>query len=302
MEIKLRKLGQWMLVPILLPVSAFAALDPGYQELQGAWQVVELVDNGRVVAPEAIPGWLPSGGRMEFVDNTIVFTAPKDGKRHARVFSIDATIYPRQFNLIDQNQISGQGIYQMDEGRLVVCLSPPRDTPRPTDFSARDGSRRVLMVLARQKQEPSAPATPAKAASTASVLNLPPPPAIPASLPASAKPLTNAEIGKLLPGNWKINDAYGAFYITLDKSGVFSTHRESVETSTFQKVFKKLPLSSGTWKLNNGQVMLTCTSSVFADRVYKSFPFTIRSVTATQLEFVDYAGNVGKAVRTQPSS
>jgi uncharacterized protein (TIGR03067 family) len=300
MESKLSKLGQWMAALTLFPVPCSAALDPGYQELQGAWQVVELVDNGRVVAPEAIPGWLPSGGRMEFVDNTITFTASMDGKRHARVYSIDATTYPRQINVIEQNQIFGHGIYQIDEGRLVVCLSPPQDTPRPTDFAAREGSRRVLMVLARPKQEPNTLTTPAKVASATSVLNLPPPPAIPASVPATAKPLTNAEIGKLLPGNWRINDAYGAFYITLDKRGIFSTYRESVETSAFQKVFKKLPLSSGTWKLNNGQVMLNCTSSVFADRAYKSFPFTIRSVTATQLEFVDYAGNVGKAVRTQP--
>jgi uncharacterized protein (TIGR03067 family) len=300
MENQLRRIGHWMLEMTLFPGSSFAALDPGYEELQGAWQVVELVDNGRVVAPEAIPGWLPSGGRMEFVDNTIVFTAPKDGKRHARVFSIDATSYPRQFNVMEQNQTIGHGIYQIDEGRLVVCLAPPNIAPRPADFAARENSRRVLMVLARPKSAPSTPTTPATAVASTSVLNLPPPPAIPASLPATAKPLTNAEIGKLLPGSWKINDAYGAFYIALDKSGVFSTYRESVETSTFQKVFKKLPLSSGTWKVNNGQVMLTCTSSAYADRVYKSFPFTIRSVTATQLEFVDYAGNIGKAVRRQP--
>ena len=31
-----------------------------------------------------------------------------------------------------------------------------------------------------------------------------------------------------------------------------------------------------------------------------AFPFSIRSVTSTELVFVDYAGNVGKAVRTQP--
>jgi hypothetical protein len=79
-----------------------------------------------------------------------------------------------------------------------------------------------------------------------------------------------------------------------------ATYRESVETSTFQTVFKKLPLSSGTWKLQNGQVILSCTSSVFADRVYKCFPFSIRSVSTTELVFVDYAGNIGKAVRSKP--
>lgn len=300
MKSKSRKPCPWMFALALFPGSSFAALDPSYQELQGAWQVVELVDNGRVVQPDAIPAWLPSGGRMEFVDNTIVFTAPQDGKRHARVISIDAATYPRQINVIDDDQVAGHGIYRIDDGRLVVCLTPPWETSRPTDYSAQEGSRRVLMVLVRPNSEPIAPTTLAKVAPTTSVTVLPPPPAVPASLPATAKPLTNADTDALLPGSWKINDAHGAFYLNLDRGGTFSTYRETVETSAYQKVFKKLPLSSGTWKLNNGQVILMCTSSVLADRVYKSFPFTIRSIAATQLDYVDYAGNAGTAVRVQP--
>ena len=280
-------------IAISFPSSALAALDAGYQELQGAWQVVEMVDNGRAIAPEAIPTWLPSGGRIEIVDNAMVFTSIKDGQRHSRAFSIDAATYPRQINIVDNNQIFGYGIYRIDDGRLVVCLSPPPNTPRPTDFSARENSTRVMMVLSRPKAEIK-PAVPASVASTSSVLKLPAPPA---SQPAT-KPLTNAEISTLLPGTWKFNDVYGAFFLNLDKGGFFSTYRESVETSAFQKVFRKLPLSNGTWKLNNGQVVLNCTSSVYADRVCKLFPFSIRSVNATELEFVDYAGNVGKAIRT----
>jgi len=131
------------------------------------------------------------------------------------------------------------------------------------------------------------------------VLNLSAPPAIPALQPG-AQPLTDVEIGKWLPGTWKYNDSYGGFFLSLNKNGTYSTYRESVETSAYQKIFRKLPLSSGTWKLKNGQVILQCTSAVYADRIYKSFPFTIRSVSPTQMQFVDYAGNVGKAVRTQP--
>ena len=52
----------------LLPLAAFAELDVGYKELQGAWQATELVDNGRAIAPEAISTWLPSGGRIEIAD------------------------------------------------------------------------------------------------------------------------------------------------------------------------------------------------------------------------------------------
>ena len=149
-----------------------------------------------------------------------------------------------------------------------------------------------MMVLVR--------ATPAQSTSATQVLNLPPPPATPASATSAATPLTDVGIGHLLPGTWKCNDAYGAYFLTLGGNGIYSTYRETVEISTFQKVFRKLPLSSGTWKLKNGQVVLQCTAAVHADRLYKCFPFSIRSVTSTELAFVDYAGNVGKAVRTQP--
>ncbi len=278
--------------------NSVIAQDKGYGELKGNWQAVELVDNGRVIPSEAIPGWLPSGGRIEVIDNSIVFTSPKDGQRYARVFSIDATTYPRQLNVIDGGKISGQGIYRLDNGKLVVCLSPPNAGPRPTDFSAREGSQRTMIVFAQADSKSNISSTSAQTVSASSVLNLPAPPSNP-PLQAGARPLTDAQIGNLLPGTWSCNDAYGGFFLRLDKNGGYSTYRESVETSAFQKIFRQLPLSGGTWRLKNGQVVLQCTSAVYVDRIYKSFPFTIRSVSATNLEFVDYAGNVGKAVKTR---
>lgn len=292
--------GFWLIGISALVISSAAAEDAGYAELRGNWQAVELVDNGRVVPADTIPAWLPSGGRIEIIDNSIVFTSPKDGQRHARNFSIDATTYPRQLNIIDGGKTSGQGIYRIDNGRLVVCLMPPAAAPRPADFSAREGSQRVMIVFTRTDAKTSTPApsaTSAQPVSATTVLNLPAPPLAPPGQ-KGLQPLTDTEIATWLPGTWKYNDMYGGFFLSLNKNGTYSTYRESVETSAFQKVFKKLPLSSGTWKLRNGQVVLQCTSAVYADRVYKSFPFTIRSVNSTELQFVDYAGNAGKAVRT----
>jgi uncharacterized protein (TIGR03067 family) len=280
---------------IILASSSAIAQNQGYVEMRGTWQATELVDNGRVIPVESIPGWLPSGGRIEIVDNSIVFTSSRDGQRHARVFSIDATMYPRQLNVMDEGQITGQGIYRIDEGRLVVCLSPPNTTLRPTDFSAREGSQRVLIVFERTDAKKT-PSTVSQPVSAISALNLPLPPANSPSQPV-VNPLTDADIRRLVPGTWKCNDAYGAFFFTLDKNGTYSTYRESVETSALQKVFRKLPLSSGTWSLKNGQAVLQCTSAVHVDRLYKSFPFLIRSVTPTEMMVVDYANNVVKAVR-----
>jgi len=274
-------------------LAASAAAFAQDSALTGSWQAVDLVDNGRVVAPEAISSWIPSGGRIEIIDNSIFFTSPKDGNRHARVFSVDATTYPRQLNIFDEGKLSGQGIYRIEDGRLIVCLSPASKAPRPTDFSARENSQRAMIVFTQKDLKPIATTASVQIASTTPVLNLPNPPSQPA-----AKPLTDSDIASVLPGTWKFKDAYGDFFLTLDRNGTYSTYRQSVETSAFQQVFRKLPLSSGTWRLKNGQVLLQCTSAIYADRLYKSFPFTIRSANATEIEFVDYAGRTGKAVRT----
>src|SRR4029079_7344674 len=173
---------------------------------------------------------------------SIVFTSPKDGQRYARVFSIDPTTYPRQLNIIDGGKVSGQGIYRNDDGRLVVCLTPPNGAPRPTEFSAREGSMCVLIVFKRADPKLSIPTAPAANVAATTAPRLPAPPVIATSSQPVVGALTDAEIGKLLPGIWKCKDAYGEFFLSLDKSGTYSTYRESVQKSVFQKVFTKLPL------------------------------------------------------------
>ena len=293
------KIGLWIIGITICGGNFATAQDAGYAELKGNWQAVEMVDNGRAIATAAIPGWLPSGGRIEIVNNSIVFTSPKDGQRYARVFSIDATTYPRQLNVIDGGKVSGQGIYRIDDGRLVVCLTPSNGVPRPTEFSAREGSMCVMIVFKRADPKLSVPTAPVAKVAATTVPNLPAPAVINAPSQSVVGTPIDVEISKLLPGIWKCKDAYGAFFLSLDKNGTYSTYRESVQKSVFQKVFTKMPLSSGTWTLKNGQVTLQCTSAVYADRLYKSFPFTIRAVSSKEMQFVDYAGNVGKAERSK---
>src|ERR1044072_5361464 len=99
-----------------------------------------------------------------------------------------------------------------------------------------------MIVSARVNTKASPPATPAQPVAATSVLNLPAPPADPPAL-KGIRPLTDADVSGALPGTWKYNDAYGAFFLSLNKNGTYATYRESVETSAFHKVFRKLPLS-----------------------------------------------------------
>ncbi len=283
--------------------SAVTAEDGFYSQIRGRWEVVDLVDDGRVIPKDAIHLWIPSGGKIEVIDNTFVFTSTFDGQRHAKTFEVDATRYPRELNVREEGKLTGYGICRLDQGQIVICAAPPDLAPRPTDFSATRGSRRVLMVLSRASDSPApaAGAAPAKAPQDFSqdLSKLPPPPDLRAPAGNTGKMLSDAEVVRMLCGNWKYRDAYGDLFLTLNNNNTFNTFRETLQNSSFQQVFVRAPISSGTWVLKNGQLTFQCTSSVARDRVNRSVPVMVRSISDNDLIFMDLNGQIGKAVKVR---
>lgn len=258
--------------------------DADVSRLQGKWEVVELVEDGKVIPKDAIQEWLPSGGKFEISENAIIIHSPGDGKRHVKLFAIDATQSPKGLDIVTKEGKDAIGIFRFDDKRVILCLADA-DDPRPTDFSAKEGSKRVLMTLQR----------PAAAAAT------------PPAEPAPKKPpqgiagvvLTDAEVQSLLKGTWRYLDNAGALYAIFSGDGTFRTVREVPQLRVFQKAFVQTPISAGTWKVHNGQLLLHITSSLHADRVNQTFPFAIRSISDKDFIFVDYMGRVGQAARVR---
>lgn len=271
---------------VAAPLRA-ADKDPELKQFAGHWEVIELVEDGHVIPREAIREWLPSGGRLEIADSAIMFTSPEDGKKHVKLFTIDATQYPRGIDIVTREKKDAVGIYRFDEGRLVVCLCDPTDGARPADFSAKEGSKRMLMVLKRI----AAPAAEEK------------PAPVPANPPTTggkgiaARVLTDADATKLLQGTWRYKDDAGALLVTLAGNGTWSSVREVQELRLFQKVFVRTPISSGKWSVQNGTLTFHCTASVHINRVNQQLPFTVRSISEGDFIFVDYMGRLGKAVK-----
>lgn len=269
-------------VSVVLCASLIAqAKDPELAAFQGHWEVTELVEDGHVVPAEAIPEWLPSGGKFEIIDNSMLFVSHDDGKKHARLFEIDATQFPRAVDLITREKKEALGIYKFDDGQLIACFSDPGDGPRPTEFSAKKGSKRMLMVM----KKTSGPSKDAKQAA-------------PKSGPSVAgKVVTDQEMAKMIPGTWRYLDDAGALVLTIRANGTWSTIREVQEMRLFQKVFVRTPISSGTWTLKNGTMHLLCTASLHPERINHTLPFAIRSISESDFIFVDYLGRVGKAAK-----
>lgn len=259
---------------------------PEIRQLEGHWEVVELAENGHVIPREQIPEWLPSGGKVEIADNAIVFRSHLDGKKHAKVFTVDATQYPRQIDIVTPEKQEATGIYRFDDGRLVVCLSEPGDMRRPTEFSATEGSHRMLMVLKRT----SAPLAGEKIVSAERQPTT--------GDGVAARVITDSELTKMLQGTWKYRDDVGALVTTLSSNGTWSSIREAEQMRLFQRVFVRTPISSGTWNVKNGTLTFLCTASIYPQRVNHAMPFTIRSISANDFIFVDYMGRLGKATRS----
>ncbi len=272
-------------------VSMVFAVDvnPELKLLQGNWQVTELVEDGKVIPQEALRTWLPSGGHVEIVDNAIIFTSPADTKKYVKIFSISPTQYPKTIDISTKDGTDGLGVYRFDEGRLVICLTHPTDGIRPTEFSAKEGSKRMLMVLKKTtasiKSKVAGGTSPEKLQSTITG--------------AAGKIISDAQVAELLKGTWRYQDNIGSLFATFSPDGSFSTVREVQELRLFQKVFVQTPVSTGKWSMQNGKLRFLVLTSTDWTRVNKAVDFTIRSISTADFIFVDHIGRVGRATKVR---
>lgn len=267
----------WLTATLVGGTLAAAEQNSDLQQFQGKWEVVELVEDGKVVPPQAIQEWLPSGGKLEVADNAIIFVSPHDGNKQVKLFSLDATQFPKGIDLYTRDKKDGSGIYRFDSGRLIVCFSAPEESKRPTEFSAKEGSKQMLMTLQRISKQPASP----KEEPSGTTVNV----------------LTDAQVKDMLKGSWRYVDNIGSLFVTLNADGSFSTVREVKEIRIFQKVFVQSPVSTGTWSVANGKLTFHILTSVQPDRVNKLFDFAVRSISEQDFIFVDYLGRVGQASR-----
>ena len=113
----------------------------------------------------------------------------------------------------------------------------------------------------------------------------------------AARLLTDEDVASMLKGTWKHNDSHGSLFISFTADGKFSTVRTMQEIRLFQKVFVQTPVSSGTWSIKSGDLIMHVTSSIHRDRLNQQFPFAVRSISDKDLIFVDYMGRVAQAAK-----
>jgi uncharacterized protein (TIGR03067 family) len=118
--------------------SALADLD----RMQGEWKVAELVGNGNPADAETIAAM-----RLRVTGQTYSVTTA-DGEDQGK-FDLNEKATPREVDVVNQAGTRLRGIYEFVNGRMRSCYAS-NDAPRPTDFSANEGSNRILIVYERR--------------------------------------------------------------------------------------------------------------------------------------------------------
>jgi RNA polymerase sigma factor (sigma-70 family) len=117
---------------------------PGKDRLQGRWEIVSVHEDGKE----------PQGDEAERIKmHKFVFKGDKLTAKGEHSYSIDTGKKPMHFNLIveegpEAERGTWQGIYELKEDRLTLCLALP-NRARPTVFESTEGEHTILMKLKR---------------------------------------------------------------------------------------------------------------------------------------------------------
>lgn len=130
------------MVALLLTLSADVTKDA--VNIEGTWVVESATVDGN--AEDDI-----KGDRMTFKNGTVtVKTKQKDEKG---TFKLDPSRKPKAIDITEEGKDkSYSGIYKLEGDRLTICVPDRADNPRPTEFSAKEGTRQMVLELKRVKK------------------------------------------------------------------------------------------------------------------------------------------------------
>jgi uncharacterized protein (TIGR03067 family) len=248
--------------------EAFGSLASG-QTLDGTWEITAVIDDGRVVEPTSVLLNYAADGRVVIRGQAVELVVPMTYQRKRLPFVADSSQSPMTVDLAGAEKTGGRGILLADKDSLVLCLAS-RERGRPTAFASLPGSGNLLVTLKRISAGEGSTPIPGQ------------PPTVPT--------YEDEQLRRMLVGTWGHQDADSIHYITLNGDGSLSA--TMTWKDSFKQMFHKDVRSSGTWKVQDGVVIATTTTSTDKERRGQVGSFRVRSITPSELVAVDHNGQV----------
>lgn len=260
---------RFVLVFFVASLAAFAQA----QSLDGVWEITAVIDNGRVVSPADVRTNYAADGRVTINGQVAQFILPMTYQRKQLPFAVDVSRSPARLDLAGAEKTGGRGIILPSKDSMILCLAS-RDRDRPSSFSSQPGSGDLLVTLSRASAEA-------------------------ASTPTPGQPPTydDEQLRRLLVSTWGHQDEESIHYLTLNQDGSMSA--TMTWKDNFKKMFHQDVRTSGTWKLQDGVVLVKIDSSSDKERRGQLFSFRIRSINSTELVAVDGHGTVRQEWKAQ---
>jgi len=240
----------------------------GVQSLDGTWEISTVIDDGRVVEPTDVLLNYAADGRVVIKGQSFELVVPMTFQRKALPIMIDDTKSPMTVDMAGAQKTGGRGIFIAGRDTLVLCLAS-RDKGRPTSFASLPGSGNLLVTLKRTTSG-GTPGFPGQ------------PPSIPT--------YEDEQLRRMLVGTWGHQDNESIHYITLGGDG--SLRATMQWKDQFKQMFHQDVRSTGTWKVQDGVVLMNITTSSDKERRGQVGSFRVRSINGSELVAVDHNGQV----------
>ncbi len=258
-------------------------LQPAWsQSLDGVWEITTLIDNGRVIEPAIVQRDYVADGKLMIRGPQAQLLMPTTRQLRQIPLAVDAKQSPPKINVALTPTSGAHGIYLVTGNIAVICLAT-HAKPLPTSLASTPGSENLLLTLQRVP-----PPSPASAVPVAA-------PVAPVA-PAPQKEYTDEELRKLLTGSWGHQDKTTTRMTTLNSDGSMSS--TTTWTDKFKRIFHSDVRSSGSWKVQNGVVIATITTSTDKNLRGQVFSYRIRSITDRELQAIDQNGALRQEWKT----
>jgi uncharacterized protein (TIGR03067 family) len=124
------------------------------RKMQGDWVVVEGEDGGKAIAAEDLKSM-----RFRVTGDQYEFKQTGQGGQTVTekgTLSVDTSQKPKALDIhIVEGEQPGKtqrGIYQIDGGRLKICVSPPGEE-RPKEFKTKENQKDAILVFERPAKD-----------------------------------------------------------------------------------------------------------------------------------------------------